>query len=102
MVQAMRRLLQSRLSARWGRSCCGSGAAACSECPGSTLGASSSSSSSKEPVLNDPRAVFGGLSKSIHRGFKFDRIMKSDGLDPENVMELDQMALMSLKTQDVP
>lgn len=53
-------------------------------------------------MLDDPRAVFGGLSNSIHRGFKFDRILKSDDLDPENVLELDQMALMSLKTQDVP
>lgn len=42
------------------------------------------------------------LSSSIHRGFKFDRIYESDGLTPEAIMRLDQMALMSMKTQDVP
>jgi len=52
--------------------------------------------------LYDSGVAFGGLSKTIHRGFKFDRILKSDSLEPEDVLELDQMALMSLKTQDVP
>lgn len=52
--------------------------------------------------IDDPSVAFGGLSKSIHRGFKFDRIFKSDGLEPEKLLELDQMALTSLKTQDTP
>lgn len=57
-------------------------------------GSSSSSSSGAE--------FFGMLSKTIHRGYKFDRMFISDGLDPQDVLALDQMALMSMKTQDLP
>lgn len=65
-------------------------------------GGGSSSSSSAGIGLNDPEVAFGGLSKTMHRGFKFDRMFKSDELDPEDLLELDHMALMSLKTQDLP
>jgi len=46
--------------------------------------------------------AFSTLSSSIHRGFKFDRMFESDEVTPQKVLELDQMAMLSLKTQDVP
>lgn len=52
--------------------------------------------------LTDASLVFGKLSKTIHRGFKFDRMFPSDDLDPNALLELDQLALVSMKTQDAP
>eukprot|EP00913_Durusdinium_trenchii_P019763 g18578.t1 len=52
--------------------------------------------------VSDAELVFGKLSKTIHRGFKFDRMFPSDDLDPEALLELDQLALTSMKTQDAP
>jgi len=48
------------------------------------------------------RATFAHLSRTIHRGFKFDRIFVTDGPDPQSILNLDQMALCSLKTLDLP
>lgn len=50
----------------------------------------------------DAEVAFGNLSKRIHRGFKFDRVFPSDGMSPTAMMELDHIALASLKTQGVP
>lgn len=52
--------------------------------------------------VTDASLVFGKLSKTIHRGFKFDRMFPSDDLDPNALLELDQLALVSMKTQDAP
>eukprot|EP00397_Hematodinium_sp_SG-2012_P004962 GEMP01004977.1.p1 GENE.GEMP01004977.1~~GEMP01004977.1.p1 ORF type:complete len:545 (+),score=91.24 GEMP01004977.1:1691-3325(+) len=42
------------------------------------------------------------LSKSVHRGFKFDRIGLPDGKEPLDESEKDQMAMASMKTTDIP
>lgn len=52
--------------------------------------------------VTDAKLIFGKLSKTIHRGFKFDRMFPSDDLDPNALLELDQLALVSMKTQDAP
>ncbi|CAJ1388237.1 unnamed protein product [Effrenium voratum] len=62
----------------------------------------SSSAGSQGLGVKDAGVVFASLSKSIYRGFKFDRMFPSDDLDPQAVKELEQLALMSLKTQDAP
>ncbi|OLQ14928.1 hypothetical protein AK812_SmicGene926 [Symbiodinium microadriaticum] len=63
---------------------------------------SSSAPASSQPGAKDADLVFANLSKTIHRGFKFDRMFESDDLDPQSLLELDQMALVSMKTQDAP
>eukprot|EP00931_Biecheleriopsis_adriatica_P049982 TRINITY_DN28923_c0_g1_i1.p1 TRINITY_DN28923_c0_g1~~TRINITY_DN28923_c0_g1_i1.p1 ORF type:complete len:574 (+),score=99.47 TRINITY_DN28923_c0_g1_i1:27-1724(+) len=60
------------------------------------------SESSGASGVEDTKLAFGSLSKTIHRGFKFDRMFPSDDQSPESVLELDQLALVSMKTQDAP
>lgn len=64
---------------------------------------SGAAAAGSSPVRSaDEIAAFGNLSKSIHRGFKFDRMFPSDDLDPESIQKLDQLAMMSMKTQECP
>eukprot|EP00439_Symbiodinium_sp_Y106_P010410 s452_g1.t1 len=69
---------------------------------GRAASSSSSAPASSQPGAKDAKLVFANLSKTIHRGFKFDRMFESDDLDPQSLLELDQMALVSMKTQDAP
>lgn len=82
----------------------------CAACPSDGLGdagcsrgaASASAAAGSDAVPPKVAAVFAGLSKTIHRGFKFDRMFQSDDVDPETLVMLDQVAMMSMKTQEVP
>eukprot|EP00929_Paragymnodinium_shiwhaense_P088140 TRINITY_DN48353_c0_g1_i1.p1 TRINITY_DN48353_c0_g1~~TRINITY_DN48353_c0_g1_i1.p1 ORF type:complete len:610 (+),score=112.78 TRINITY_DN48353_c0_g1_i1:50-1831(+) len=54
-------------------------------------------------AILDPAMAFGNLSSKLHRGYKFDRMFQSaQSGQPEEVQELDSVAMMSLKTQEVP
>lgn len=50
----------------------------------------------------DADVFFGSLSKTIYRGYKFDRMFPSDSPSPDELLQLDHLAMVSLKTQMVP
>ena len=81
-----------------------SNSSSCSSCPMSSS-ENGSKDISENPSENEKPAQVGvwhRFSRSIFRGFKFDRIFPSDGLGPAQIVELDRMAMTGLRATDIP